>query len=197
MSLAHAILGFLGRGPMTGYELKTRWLDGPASHFWTADKAQVYRTLDRLEREDVVTSDIVEQRGRPDRIVYSITPLGRETMLDWLVEPHRSPPVRDPLLMQLFFASDLSDEDVLEILIAARTTHQQRLDSLRERKGEESSHIPPSPERERDAALSGMTLDGSIATARANVDWLDDCIEKVERGLPGRPRRGVRQYSKR
>jgi PadR family transcriptional regulator AphA len=118
-------------------------------------------------------------------------------MLDWLVEPHRSPPVRDPLLMQLFFASDLSDEDVLEILVAARTTHQQRLDSLRDRKGEESSLIPPSPERERDAALSGMTLDGSIATARANVDWLDDCIERVEGGLPGRPRRDVRQHSNR
>ncbi len=197
MSLAHAILGFLGRGPMTGYDLKTRWLDGPASHFWTADQAQVYRTLDRLEREGVVVSEIVEQRGRPDRIVYSITPSGRESMLDWLVEPHHPPPVRDPFLMQLFFSSDLSDEDVLEILVSARSTLQERLDALRDRKTEEDSRIQPSPERERDAALSGMTLDASIATARANVDWLDDCIERVQRGLPGRPRRSVHQHSKR
>jgi hypothetical protein len=118
-------------------------------------------------------------------------------MLGWLARPHRLAVVRDPFLMQLFFCSDLSDDDVLEILSAARATHQTRLDELRARRARETAVIAPSPERERDAALSGMTLDASIATARANVDWLDDCIDRVDRGLPGRPRRDVRQHSKR
>ena len=50
MSLGHAILGFLNREPMTGYDLKTRCFDDDAAHFWTADQAQVYRTLDRSPR---------------------------------------------------------------------------------------------------------------------------------------------------
>ena len=57
MSLGHAILGFLSRRPMTGYELKTRCFDQVASHFWTADQAQIYRTLDAIDTYKVQATE--------------------------------------------------------------------------------------------------------------------------------------------
>src|SRR5579875_1236367 len=44
MSLTHAILGFLNRQPMTGYDLKTQCFDISVAYFWPADQAQIYRT---------------------------------------------------------------------------------------------------------------------------------------------------------
>ncbi len=49
MSLKHAILGFLELSPFSGYDLKKAF-DGSVQHFWPADQAQIYRTLNQLGR---------------------------------------------------------------------------------------------------------------------------------------------------
>ena len=84
MSLDAAILGFLGERPRSGYDLKTRCFDGAAKDFWTADQAQIYRTLERLQGSKLVTATRKRQAGKPDRKVYSITELGRRTLTAWL-----------------------------------------------------------------------------------------------------------------
>ena len=83
MSLDAAILGFLGERPRSGYDLKTRCFDGAAKDFWTADQAQIYRTLERLQGSKLVTATRKRQAGKPDRKVYSITELGRRTLTAW------------------------------------------------------------------------------------------------------------------
>src|SRR5258705_13680872 len=55
MSLAHAILGMLQTRPMTGYDLKVECFDNSIAHFWQADQAQIYRTLDKLAEDGLVT----------------------------------------------------------------------------------------------------------------------------------------------
>jgi PadR family transcriptional regulator AphA len=131
MTLEHAILGFLDRGPATGYDLKTRCFDDAVGHLWTADQAQVYRTLARLSEQGLVRSKAVAQRGKPDRRVYSITARGRAELAAWLRRPLDLSPVRDPLLVQLSLAARLGDAEVLSLLEAARTRYQTRLDGLR------------------------------------------------------------------
>lgn len=177
MSLEHAILGFLAEGDRSGYEIKTRCIDGDAAHFWTADQAQVYRTLDRLERDRYVTSKRQRQSGRPDRKVYSLTRTGREALDAWLAEPHDVPPYRDPFLIQLYFASELPD-DLLEVVLErAREQRQSRLDSLRQRAVELSRQELPTARRT--ALLRRMTLDAAIAEERSAIDWIDDSIETL------------------
>ena len=186
MSLSHAILGFLNREPMTGYDLKTRCFDETASHFWTADQAQIYRTLERLEAKGLVASDIEVQHGRPDRRVFEITPDGREALKDWLSKPRPLPVVRDPLLVQVFFSGDLPDADIVELLASARRDHQGRLESLRRITGEPAAKMYRSATHKRESAVADMTVAGEVARERATVDWLDDCIETVQAGLPAR-----------
>lgn len=184
MSLEHAILGFLRAQPATGYDLKTRCFDRSLAHLWSADQAQVYRTLARLEAAGLVTSVLVPQPGRPDRNVFSLTSAGRRTLLTWLAEPHGIPPLRDPFLLQVFFAAGVPDDELLALLRAARELYQSRLEDLRSSVASELDEWVRVTGATRDGALRQMALAGGSSVTRATIDWLDDSIERIAKGIP-------------
>lgn len=184
MSLEHAILGFLTDGPMTGYDLKTRRFDTTASHVWTADQAQVYRTLDRLVRRRLATARAVPQRGKPDRRVYTITPRGREELRHWLESEAELPAGRDPFLLRLMFAGELPDDELLSLLGEAREAHMGRLERVR-------SRIAAAPFETREDAVRRMTLEAAAAAIRGTIDWLDESADRVRAGLPAPASRGM------
>lgn len=183
MSLDHAILGFLSERPRSGYDLKTRCFDVTSRGFWSADQAQIYRTLDRLQSSKLVSSRRLRQSGKPDRRVYELTHTGREALAEWASRPQPLPAARDAFLVQLFFSGVVTDDALLGVLHARRAEHQCQLDDLRDQSVETSRDhtIPP-----REAVVRGFAIDGAIAQHRALIDWLDDCIESVSDGaLPG------------
>ena len=179
MSLDAAILGFLDEEPRSGYDLKTRCFDGLARDFWTADQAQIYRTLERLQASKLVTVTRRRQSGKPDRKVYSLTELGRQTLSAWLASGLPLTPPRDAFLLQLYFAAASTDGDLLGHLRERRALHQARLEELR-------SHALTAAEAPgvsaRQASLRDAAFSGAMATERAAIDWLDDCIEGLEAG---------------
>jgi PadR family transcriptional regulator AphA len=185
MALDHAILGFLDRGPMTGYDLKTRCFDEAVGHVWTADQAQVYRTLSRLADRGLVRPKLVPQRGKPDRRVFTISRKGHAELEAWLRSVEEPGPLRDPLLLHLALASGLPDSEILHLLTRARVGYMRRLDSLRGNIAAESpSCAAPTV---RDAELHRMTLQAAMSGARTAVDWIDDCIDRVRSGLTPLP----------
>lgn len=181
MTLENAILGFLEREPMTGYDLKTRCFDAAAGHVWTADQAQVYRTLERLSKRGLVRSRVIPQRGKPDRRVFRITPKGRDVLLAWLREPQTPAAARDPFLMRVLMAGDLTDDEIAALLNHARDDYQSRLESLR---AEAAAPAPSCAADDRGAELYRMTLGAAMSATRSAIDWIDDCTERVSRGLP-------------
>ena len=183
MSLDTAILGFLAERPHTGYDLKTRCFTGPLGAFWTADQAQIYRTLDRLKDLGLVTAKRRRQSARPDRKLFEVTSLGRETLAQGIASASPLPPLREPFLIQLYFGAGLDDEALAALLVSRRREYQARLEDVRARSTALAEDHELSP---RDAVLKQTALDGAMASYRATVDWLDDCIEAVEQGaLPG------------
>lgn len=182
MTLENAILGFLEREPMTGYDLKTRCFDAAAGHVWTADQAQVYRTLERLSDRGLVRSKVVPQRGRPDRRIYRITDKGRQALLAWLRRPQSAVSVRDPFLMRVFLSADLSDDEITELLARAREDYQSRLEALRI---DSAAPVPSCAAADaRGAELYRMTLGAAMSATRGVIDWIDDCTDRISRGLP-------------
>lgn len=191
LSLEHAILGFLSEHPRSGYDLKTRCFDAALSHFWTADQAQIYRTLERLREAKLVRSTRKRQAGRPDRRIYEITQAGHDTLNAWLRSPVPPPALRDGFLIQLRFASSLEDSALTELLSSRRELHQARLDSLRANAVTLSKQHGTSA---RDMALRQAALDGAMASDRAAIDWLDDYLEALREGaLPGSDDSGIGQ----
>lgn len=182
MTLENAILAFLEREPMSGYDLKTRCFDDGVGHVWSADQAQVYRTLERLSERGLVRSRLIPQRGKPDRRVFSITPKGSKALSAWLREGIEPSPVRDPFLLRLALAESLEDDELVRLLEAARETYQVRLDALRA----EAAAPPPATAATdpRTADLFRMTLSAAMSATRTAIDWIDDCKDRIASGLP-------------
>lgn len=179
MSLEAAILGFLGERPRSGYDLKTRCFDIDAQDFWTADQAQIYRTLDRLQRAKLVSVTRKRQSGKPDRKIYSLTDLGRQALASWLGSPASLPAPRDAFLLQLYFGARTTDAELAEHLRTRRALHQSRLDGLR-------SHAEMAAQDQsattRQTSLRDTAYGGAVAVECAAIDWLDDCIEELDSG---------------
>ncbi len=179
MSLTHAILGLLTLSPMTGYDLKNQSFDASIGHFWPADQAQIYRTLDKMAEQGWVESHTEFQEDRPNRKVYSITSEGQVELKRWLPSFQPLPPYREPFLIQLFFAGDLSNDEIIVLLEAQRDAHQERLDGYRQ--------IPlPTLDQlaeNRELTLQRLTLEMGLKVEQAYLDWFDTAINAV-RSLP-------------
>lgn len=183
MSLDAAILGFLGEQPRTGYDLKTRCFDVEAKAFWTADQAQIYRTLERLKTSRLVRSTQRRRAGKPDRKVYELTHAGLEAFAEWERAAAPLPSPRDAFLLQVYFAADLSDSEIADLLAQRRQAHQQRLEWLRLEAVEASRDRSVSA---RTSVLRQAAYAGATATERAAIDWLDDMLDAISSGLlPG------------
>jgi DNA-binding PadR family transcriptional regulator len=177
MSLEAAIMGFLAEQPRSGYDLKTRCFAEEAAAFWTADQAQIYRTLERLQSSGMVACTRQRQMGKPDRKVYRLTPAGAAALATWLATPFATPAPRDAFLLQLFFSAALADDEITANLSARRSAHQARLEELR-REVTSPNELPALSERSR--LLRDAAFDGAIAHERASIDWLDDTIDAIE-----------------
>lgn len=180
MSLDFAILGFLNYRPYTGYDLK-KIFDTSIRHFWPADQSQIYRTLTRLTEQGYARMEKVPQEDRPDRKVYHITEAGRAALLAWLAGP---PPMDEPRsapLIQVFFAGQLSDEEILakfEGFAAIMRAILEQYDRVPAQIGPFQQEIP-SP---REHFFWLLTLDNGIRNMRANLEWAENVIAQIKSG---------------
>ena len=180
MSLEFAILGFLNYHPYTGYDLK-KIFDTSIRHFWPADQSQIYRTLSKLTENGWAEREKVPQDDRPDRKVYSITESGRQELLRWISDP---PPMGEPRsapLVQVFFAGNLSDEEVLakfEGFAATMRATLAQYDQIPKMLGPYQQEIS-SP---REHFFWMLTLENGIRTMRSNLEWAESVIERIKNG---------------
>lgn len=114
-TLHYIILGLLGAHPMSGYDIK-RAFDRSLATYWNAGNSQIYTTLKTLAARKLVSSEIIQQEGRPNRRVYSLTPAGRGALDAWLAEPVPSRFTKDEFLTRLFFCGQTSDAIALRHL---------------------------------------------------------------------------------
>ncbi len=180
MSLAHAILGMVRNRPLTGYDLKTQCFDQSIAHFWPADQSQIYRTLDRMVAEGWIVGELVVQESRPNRTVYRLTASGASELARWLRTEQALPAVRDPFLIQLFFAASLANETVDTLLEGQGQLHAARLARY------DAIPLPPLEELggDRELVFQRLTLEWGIALERAYLDWCERA-RGVIRSLPG------------
>lgn len=180
MSLDHAILGFLQYGPSTGYDLKDAF-NLSVQHFWPADQSQIYRTLAKLAERGLVEMQIVEQDDRPDRKVYHITETGREELREWLATPLPFKGGRSAFLIQVFFAGQLPDEEILPIFRRAADTTRAALEHLRQLPTQSDPYTDAVGDP-RETYFWMLTLDCGIKMTEAQLAWLESVIARLERG---------------
>ncbi|MBA3877035.1 MAG: PadR family transcriptional regulator [Anaerolinea sp.] len=153
---------------MSGYDVKCA-LETIVGHFWHESFGQIYPILRQLVAEGLATVDTERAAGRPERLVYAVTPHGTEELNRWLSEPvehHQRP--RHELLLKLFFGASIP-RDITLGLVARR---RQEVEALLETYGEieaELLHDSVADDAARPFWLA--TLRYGQLTAQATLRW--------------------------
>jgi DNA-binding PadR family transcriptional regulator len=130
MSLSYAIMSALISDPSSGYDLAKRFnssVEGSIGFFWNASFQQIYRELNRLEEQEWLQAESVQQETRPDKRIYTVTALGKQQLCQWIVEPEAIAPLKDELLVKIYAGHLVSHQTIVSKLEAHRQQHQQRL----------------------------------------------------------------------
>ncbi|BAZ48478.1 PadR-like family transcriptional regulator [Nostoc sp. NIES-4103] len=178
MSLAHTILGFLQQGKMTGYDLKTSCFDECIAHLWPADQAQIYRTLDKLVEQGWISCSIEIQCDRPNRKVYDLTEAGKAELIRWLGCHQPLPTIREPLSVQLFFAAQLPNEAIIQLLEQQLAARSEKLTKCK------NIELPMLGDQfaTREQMMQRLVLDLAIRREQTYIDWLMTAIDVIRQG---------------
>ena len=178
MPLEHAILGFLEYGPMTGYDLK-KYFDQSIAHFWSATQSHIYKALENLEKDGFVEFKVIPQDDKPNRKEYRITPAGRSELQRWLTTPLLLEPVRESWLIQIFFSTISSNEEIASLFEARMKEIQERLKVYKEDAQAALDRNANEMGIERARELWQITLDYGIAFYEFELKWDKRMLERV------------------
>ncbi len=174
-SLEVAVLGLLHESPLHGYELRKR-LNLLLGWGRLLSYGSLYPALKRLLRAGWITEVTAETPGvsRRQRIVYQITPAGRQYFGEEITDSGPAAWEDDNFNMRFAFFSRTDADIRLRILEGRRTRLQERLDRARYAAGGD------------DRYLSELRRH-SIESVEREVRWLTDLIN-AERSndQPGR-----------
>jgi DNA-binding PadR family transcriptional regulator len=126
VALGDAILACLTERPMTGYEL-AKTFDSSIGFFWKADHQQIYRELSRLRDRGHIQGREVVQSGKPNKMVYTLTPEGRAALRHWAARPSSPASIKDDLLVRLYALDSVDIEPLRDDLMARLEYHRDRL----------------------------------------------------------------------
>lgn len=177
MSLAHIILGLLQQQPQTGYDLKTSSFDRCIAHLWSADQAQIYRTLDKLVAQGWITCSVEIQHDRPNRKVYSVTAAGASELNRWLQSDQPLPKIREPLIAQLFFAAQLPNAAMVQLLEHQLAAHSEKLVECQAIELQLPMLGDSSATREQ--ILQRLILELVLQREQTYIDWLKQAIDLI------------------
>lgn len=113
-TLGYAILSILIGKPCSGYELASS-----LASIWPAKHSQIYPQLSRMAEQGFVVFQMIQQNGKPNKKVYSVTEQGQELLISWLNEEPSDPVVRDEFLIKKN-SIWLSDQENAERLLHNR-----------------------------------------------------------------------------
>jgi len=170
----YALLGILSRGPHSGYDIK-QFSDEVLSHFWKESYGQIYPLLAQLEEEGLVRKQSQPGKGRPGRNVYSLTPQGKRSFLEWLGEPAELPPVRNEMLLKIFFGRPASPGLLIQQVNAfsdACHEMQQMIEQVEREMRDEMKDDPEYPYWQLTVHMGRLVAEARQAWCRAALKTL-------------------------
>ena len=172
MSVRHGLLALLRRGPMYGYQLRVAFEESTGGT-WPLNIGQVYTTLSRLERDELVRSLPESEAGqRP----YEITEAGRADLAAWFATPvGQGDRPRDELAIKLALALTTPGVDVRAVVQTQRTATMRAL--------QEYTRLKSLPDKPSDLAWA-LVLDAMLFQGEAELRWLDHCEASLVRYAP-------------
>ena len=176
MSVRHALLALLSEGPKYGLQLRQEFEEG-TGEVWPLNVGQVYTTLQRLERDELIESDDRGEEAGPQK-VFRITEVGRKELDTWLsTPPDMTEPPRDELVIKVLAAlrvPGVSVHDVIQIHRRYLVELMQQWTRLKE------------DEADYDLTFA-LVADAELFRLDSVVRWLDAADGRLKRAALSAP----------
>jgi DNA-binding PadR family transcriptional regulator len=183
MSIRHALLALLSEAPKYGLQLRQEFEEG-TGEVWPLNVGQVYTTLQRLERDELVESDDAATDGPQKR--FRITADGEAELSSWLrTPPDMTSPPRDELVIKVLVALRVPGVDVRELVQVHRRYLVELMQQYTRLKGDAVD----------DEIGLALVVDAELFRLEAMVRWLDAVdgrLTRVAAGLEAGPARAPR-----
>jgi DNA-binding PadR family transcriptional regulator len=167
--LRHTLLGLLSQEPRHGYDLKNAF-EALLGGTWPLNIGQVYTTLSRLERDELVAVEVVPQELLPDRKVYSITEAGKDELDFWMREPASDTiRLKDEFFIKLLVHQLVGSKDALPLIRRQVQIYMQKIAQL----------ISIRSDKALDPATI-LLIEGAILHLEADLRWLELCEERLK-----------------
>lgn len=176
MSLPHVILTVLCNQDSTGYDI-TKQFSRAIGHVWRASHQQVYRELNKLAEAGAVTYNLEPQNGKPDRKVYSITPLGRQSLHQWYTLPVKHATDRDEISAKLLTSSIFECAPMIEHIQNLVDESRHQLNRYIEL--DKTHYAANSEHLSHDMRLERLALRRNILRTQAWLEWADEVIAEL------------------
>lgn len=171
LTIEHALLGFVRRQPMYGYEIYQRLLASvELGLVWSLKQSQVYALLAKLEQEGYLAGSLEAQGARPPRKILRLTEAGATAFAAWVGSPVlHGRDFRLEFLAKLYFARHEGAAPALGLVARQRQASQRRLAELRAR----IAALPPH-------SYDWLVLQFRIGQIEAILAWLETCAVWLE-----------------
>jgi len=174
MSIKFAILVALSEGPKSGYDV-AKHFDESVGFFWHARHSQIYRELRKLREKGWAVSEEIEQSGKPNRIVFTITDKGREALLIWSREPAEPMEIKDDFLVQLYGIENIDIDGLRSNLTLRLERHRDR----------HAQYVTKHKALDADASLANLGHQLALEVGmRWEREWENWCTKALERLSP-------------
>jgi DNA-binding PadR family transcriptional regulator len=144
-----------------GYELKQALEQEFGELLPALNAGQIYSTLARLERDDLVVGQHVEGDSRRKR-VYELTDAGRAALARWIETPVPGMWLKDEFFMKLVVVASAGLADPKTLIDRQRREYLQSLrdlDALLATNGK--------------GVAAELLVEGAVLHAKADLEWLD------------------------
>lgn len=174
--LALAVLALLFEAPMHPYRMqrliKERGKDLVVN---VGQRSQLYKTIDRLQRDGLITvAEVERESARPERTIYTITEAGRQATVEWtagmLARPRRDFP---EFAAALAYLPILTEQQVMAAL-------NTRLEALHGELAELDRSVEPVTGLLPRVLL--IETEYLRAHLRLDIEWVEALLEDLREG---------------
>jgi DNA-binding PadR family transcriptional regulator len=171
LSPEYVILGLLKLQPSHGYALHQS-LETELSQVWRISLSQVYNILHRLDKQGLVqeSGDLTAAQDA-DRVPFQVTEAGDAHFETWIRTPV-SPSVRAirmAFISKLYFARQLGQPNIKELVAVQRSAIVSKLEQLRAR-------IEPIPKAQ---FVNRLGLQLRIKQLESLQSWFEESINDI------------------
>ena len=175
MALKHVLFGLLSLKASSGYSLHKIFFEHGRPML-----PQIYRALNEMYAEGLVDYSRVEQKKLPARNVFRVTRAGRAELEKWVRGPSAVPPIREAIMLRVWFGSAVKKEALaanIKAYIEKKKEEIEYYDDTGRELAEKS--LKKGYGGSLDRFHRNLAFDYIQRRGKAELEWAEDAIRQI------------------